>query len=292
MITSATANKIPEGSPAQQVPDYDAYDNMKLGDFVKLLTVEMQNQDPMNPMENSEILQQISQIRAIASNDKMSTTLTSLKLQQDMVSGSAMLNQTVKAVDVNGLSITGKVDKVTLTDNKVQLHIGEHTVDLTSIAEINPSENSDDQIAESLASMQLQQDIQSGNSLLNQAVKGKDAKGKEVTGKVEKVTVSGGKVKLQIGENSIDLGGVTEVNGSTVAAVQNQQNLISGSALLYRLITGKNAKGETITGYVDQVSVEGDKVELHIGENIIDLDNITNIHSSLGTNTETEETEE
>lgn len=286
MITSTTANKIPEGSTAQQVPDYDAYDNMKLGDFVKLLTTEMQNQDPMNPMDNSEILQQISQIRAIASNDKMSTTLTSLKLQQDMVSGSAMLNQTVKAVDTNGVSVTGKVDKVTLTDNKVQLHIGEHTVDLTSIAEINPSENSDDQIAQSLASLQRQQDIASGNALLNQEVTGKDAQGNAVSGKVEKVTVSGNEVKLQIGDKSIGLENVSEVNGSTIAAIQNEQNLISGSALMYRLITGKNTKGETITGYVDQVSVDGEKVQLHIGENIIDLDNVTNINSSLGSNSD------
>jgi flagellar basal-body rod modification protein FlgD len=283
MINSAVSS-VPKGSTAQQAPDYNAYENMDLGQFIKLLVTEMQNQDPMNPMDNSEILQQISQLRAIASNDKMTTSLTSLKLQQDMVSGNAMLNQTVKAVDTAGISVTGKVDKVSIADNKVQLHIGEHTVNLTGVSEIKGDETMDSKMTTALTSMQLQQDVASGNALLNQTVKGKTSNGTVITGKVDKVTVDGNKVQLHIGANMIDLTNLTEVNGSTISTLQNQQNLVSGSALLYRLITGKSEAGETITGYVDQVSVDGDKVQLHIGNNIIDLDNVTNINSSLGSN--------
>ena len=81
--------------------DPDAFNKMDLGQFIKLLVTEMQNQDPMNPMDNSQILQQISQIKAIASNDKMSNTLTSMQLQQDMTSGSVLLNQTIKGLNAS-----------------------------------------------------------------------------------------------------------------------------------------------------------------------------------------------
>jgi flagellar basal-body rod modification protein FlgD len=284
MSTSAVSS-VPKGSTAQQAPESDAYDKMDLGQFIKLLVTEMQNQDPTSPMDNSQILQQISQIKAIASNDKMSTTLNSLKLQQDMVSGNVMLNQTIKAIDTSGVSVTGKVDKVTVADNKVQLHVGEHTIDISKVAEINGGETPENKISNALTSMQLRQDVESGNMLLNQTVRGPNSNGKVVSGKVEKVTVDGKKVQLHIGSDTIDLANVLEVNGSALAAVQNEQNLVSGSALLYRSITGKTSTGDEITGYVDQVSIDGDKVQLHLGDKIIDLDSVTHINSSIGSNT-------
>jgi flagellar basal-body rod modification protein FlgD len=140
MATSAL-NGIVQGQTAQQVPntvaDPDAFNKMDLGQFIKLLVAEMQNQDPTNPMDNSQILQQISQIKSIASNDKLSNTLTSLQTQQDMLSGSVLLNQTVKGLNARGDMITGKVDKVTVAGNKVQLQVGQDTVELKNVAEID-----------------------------------------------------------------------------------------------------------------------------------------------------------
>jgi flagellar basal-body rod modification protein FlgD len=138
---STSVSNLVQGQASQQTPstvaNSDAFNKMDLGQFIKLLVTEMQNQDPMNPMDNSQILQQISQIKAIASNDKMTTTLSSLQIQQDMMSGSVLLNQTIKGLNASGKMISGKVDKVSVADNNVQLHVGDDTIDLKNVAEID-----------------------------------------------------------------------------------------------------------------------------------------------------------
>ncbi len=48
----------------------------------------MQNQDPMNPMDNSQMLQQISQIREIGSTNQLTETLTSFATGQGLTMAS------------------------------------------------------------------------------------------------------------------------------------------------------------------------------------------------------------
>jgi flagellar basal-body rod modification protein FlgD len=203
MATSAL-NGIVQGQTAQQTPNTvanpDAFDKMDLGQFIKLLVAEMQNQDPMNPMDNSQILQQISQIKAIASNDKLTGTLTSMQLQQDMTSAGVLLNQTIKGLNANSDAITGKVDSVSVAGGKVQLHVGNDTIDLKNVSQVN-----------GVAS----QDVATGNSLLNKIIKGLNAAGQMITGKVDKVTVADNKVQLQVGNDAVDLDAVSEIDSGS-----------------------------------------------------------------------------
>lgn len=203
MSTSATSGVI-KGQTGQQVPNTvqnsDAFNNMDLSQFIKLLVAEMQNQDPMNPMDNSQILQQISQIKAIASNDKLTSTLTSMQLQQDMTSANVMLNQSITGLNASGDKISGKVDSVSIADSKVQLHVGNDTVDLKNVATVNGVSN---------------QDVETGNSLLNRIIKGLSTAGKSITGKVDRVTVADSNVQLHIGGDTVNLNSVSEIDSDT-----------------------------------------------------------------------------
>lgn len=46
--------------------------------FMKLLVAQMQNQDPLNPMDNSQMTSQIAQINTVGGIEKLNTTVTSL----------------------------------------------------------------------------------------------------------------------------------------------------------------------------------------------------------------------
>lgn len=46
--------------------------------FLKLLVTQMQNQDPLNPMDNAQVTSQIAQLNTVSGIDKLNTTLTSL----------------------------------------------------------------------------------------------------------------------------------------------------------------------------------------------------------------------
>lgn len=51
--------------------------------FLKLLVTQMQNQDPLNPMDNAEVTSQIAQISTVTGIDKLNVTLEKLVANSD-----------------------------------------------------------------------------------------------------------------------------------------------------------------------------------------------------------------
>ncbi len=49
--------------------------------FLKLLVAQMQNQDPLNPMDNAQVTSQMAQINTVTGIDKLNTTVAGLSSQ-------------------------------------------------------------------------------------------------------------------------------------------------------------------------------------------------------------------
>ncbi len=117
--------------------------NVDLDEFLGLLITELQNQDPLNPMDNADMLTQLSQIREIGSTNQLTKTLNNLAVGQELTMASNLIGKTVTALDNAGKDVEGTVDRVSVqTDpedpsiRKVSVHIGASTVDITNIREI------------------------------------------------------------------------------------------------------------------------------------------------------------
>ena len=101
--------------------------------FLKLLVTQMQNQDPLNPMDNAEVTTQLAQLNTVTGIDKLNTTLTQMAassnaqqaLQAAMLIGREVL---VKGDDLKfsgqpvrfGIDVPTAVDNmnITITDSK------------------------------------------------------------------------------------------------------------------------------------------------------------------------------
>jgi flagellar hook assembly protein FlgD len=119
-----------------------AFNKVDLDDFIKMLVAELQNQDPMSPMDNSQLLQQVSQIKAIQSNDQLTTTLQSVLLGQNVATAGNLIGQTVTGLTDAGDKVTGKVDSVSIEEGIAKLHMGTNTVTISNVAEILPTSSS------------------------------------------------------------------------------------------------------------------------------------------------------
>ncbi len=117
----------------------DALRGLDIDSFLDLFIKELQNQDPLNPMDNSQILQQISQIREVGATDKLTDTLESVLLGQNLSSATSLIGKQVVAMDDDGNEITGEVEKVTVANGEPTLHIGNNEIKLTNVREILPS---------------------------------------------------------------------------------------------------------------------------------------------------------
>ena len=111
--------------------------------FLDLLIAELQNQDPLNPMDNSEMVQQISQIREISATNQLSDTLGSVLLGQNVSTASSLIGKRISALTDDAKNVEGVVDRVSMekdgTDESqrvIRVYIGEHKIDMKNIREI------------------------------------------------------------------------------------------------------------------------------------------------------------
>lgn len=139
MSTSAVSG-TGSSSSTQTSNTTDAFDKLDMDEFLGLFIAELQNQDPLDPMDNQAMIEQISQIRQIESSSRLNDTLETVALGQSMSSAVSLIGQTITGLSDNSEMITGQVDRVTVVDGKPQLHVGNETVQLTNVSTINAAD--------------------------------------------------------------------------------------------------------------------------------------------------------
>jgi len=123
-------------SSAQTIAANDALRDVNLDDFLGLMLAELQNQDPLNPLENHQILQQISEIRSIEVTDRLTGTLDALLLGQNLSSASSMIGKQVEGLTEAGDEVSGEVERVTVTDGVAKLTIGDIEIPLKNVRSV------------------------------------------------------------------------------------------------------------------------------------------------------------
>ncbi len=95
--------------------------SLEQADFLKMLTLQLQNQDPLNPQTNTDFAAQMAQFTALEQSREMSGNMT-LMLQQQEVQNATLLLGTQVLLD-DGKS--GIVDRVSINkDGSPRLLVG------------------------------------------------------------------------------------------------------------------------------------------------------------------------
>ena len=138
----STASFTSQQSASQVGNPNASYNDLDVDQFLKLLISELQNQDPLDPMDNSEMVQQIGQIREIGATDQLTQTLNNLSSSQELVTASSLIGQSVQGLSDDASAIEGVVDRITVETSgenearTVKVHVGEKTMDIKNIREI------------------------------------------------------------------------------------------------------------------------------------------------------------
>lgn len=141
-------SRIPSSLPIQQSSTTTdqlgpGLNDVNVDQFLELMIAELQNQDPLNPMDNTELVQQISQIREISATNQLSDTLSAVLLGQNMATASSLIGKHVSALSDDFENVDGVVDRVSVTVDEendsarsLRVHIGEHSIQLNNVREI------------------------------------------------------------------------------------------------------------------------------------------------------------
>jgi len=103
----------------------NAIKDLDVDSFLKLMIAELQNKDPLNPMENDQMLAQIGQMREIAASDKLTETLDSVLLGQNISSATNLIGAEIDALSDDNQKVTGEVKRVAIADGVPKLHLEE-----------------------------------------------------------------------------------------------------------------------------------------------------------------------
>ena len=107
-------------------------------DFMKLLITQLQNQDPSNPMDSDQLLNQVSQMRSLQANLELETAMKGLTLSQQLSSASNLIGKTITAVtgDSN-TEVIGDVESVVVKDNKTFLRVDGQEIPMDDITGVS-----------------------------------------------------------------------------------------------------------------------------------------------------------
>jgi flagellar basal-body rod modification protein FlgD len=119
MSVPPVQSQTPPTNPTSSANPY----NLNPADFIKMMVTQLQNQDPTQPMTNSELLGQISQIGQLQSTDTLQSTLQSMQLQTNLGSGAALLGKSVQGTDANSHNVSGVVNSLQVSGNSVTLNL-------------------------------------------------------------------------------------------------------------------------------------------------------------------------
>ena len=82
MMVDAIYGAAPSSTPGSKGIGRD-YSSLGQSDFLHLLTVQMQQQDPFNPVDNKEMLAQMAQFSSLAGINDVNSTLQQISAKLD-----------------------------------------------------------------------------------------------------------------------------------------------------------------------------------------------------------------
>ena len=97
--------------------------DLKTEDFIKMMITQLQNQDPMEPAKNEQLLAQMSQIGQLESAAQLQTSLSRLVLQNNLGAAGNLIGKAVEGLGDDGDELAGEVTSVRVEAGDVYLEL-------------------------------------------------------------------------------------------------------------------------------------------------------------------------
>jgi len=115
-------------------------------DFLRLLTEQLRHQDPLNPMEDTDMMSQLAQFSALEETQGMRAALDRLAAGDQVAQAAALLGKSVTGTlapgfdphgnPVPGRAVHGTVSGVALRDGQAFVRVGADELPLASVTKV------------------------------------------------------------------------------------------------------------------------------------------------------------
>lgn len=176
-----------------------AGDNLGKDDFLKLLITQLQNQDPSNPMDNSEFIAQMATFSTLEQMVNIGTKLDTMienNKQTSLVQYSSFVGKEVdwQSIDESGEEAvidqgTGVIESVQFKDNQVSFLLEDGTkLEPANISQVNQTASANGLVA--------------GSELIGKLATWKNATDQDVSAVIKSVLMSNGKLQYEMADGT------------------------------------------------------------------------------------------
>ena len=106
-------------------------------EFLKLLVTQMRNQDPMQPVSDTEFIAQMAQFSSLEQTKTMSADITKLRQGNDFLQATNLLGKEVR-LNLGNMEFTkGIVTDLNVKDGEARIIVGDKTYTLDQVTSVS-----------------------------------------------------------------------------------------------------------------------------------------------------------
>lgn len=131
-ITPAASSFLsgtPASAPRQQ---------LNQDDFLKLLTTQLSNQDPLKPMDDTQFIAQMAQFSSLQQATTLTKDFEAFSSAQQISSAQNLLSRTVSLTSDDAV-VTGPVSEVRIKNGAAQIIVNDTAYDPSTVTSITSS---------------------------------------------------------------------------------------------------------------------------------------------------------
>jgi flagellar basal-body rod modification protein FlgD len=125
LINNGTTSGTTSGTSSTTSSDSSITSQLGPSAFLQLLTTQLSNQDPLNPMDDTQSVSQLAQFSALQASDNLETSFANFQSNFAVLQSSQLIGATVtvNSTDTSGntSSVTGVVQGITVVNGVPQM---------------------------------------------------------------------------------------------------------------------------------------------------------------------------
>lgn len=120
-------------APATKTPTASSAVNNQLGEdaFLKLLTTQLQNQNPLNPMDDTQSVAELAQFSSLQASTNMANAFTSFSSNFSVMQSAGLIGKTVSAQTTdasgNSTSVSGTIKTISVVNGQPEFTLADST---------------------------------------------------------------------------------------------------------------------------------------------------------------------
>ena len=136
-VSGVNNNTSSYGTPTTQTVPSSSKNSLNQADFLKLLSLQFQQQDPLQPMDDTSFLAQMAQFTSLQQMNTLTDQITLMRGDQQKMAAAAYLGRNVTVSDGNNGTVSGEVTSVDTSGDTPQLTINGTAYPVSCLLSVN-----------------------------------------------------------------------------------------------------------------------------------------------------------